>query len=200
MADACTKATVALSRFGFDALGPADIVCSQTGAERLHYLKRPTKEKKCRPLKICEVGVHISHITAHRHSAEGKKKRSHELHSERSSFRLKTKQNNCLNFFFSGFFRMCGRSGEVCFGSAGIKEDGATSVGAFRHPPRIRREEKKKKNMKMTFRKWRRSKNRSGSGSLVFRPEKSDVLFVVPRDHAAGGESSRRLLFFSPAF
>lgn len=39
---------------------------------------------------------------------------------------------------------MCSRSGEVCFGSTGIKENGTTSVGVFRHHfPRIRREEKK---------------------------------------------------------
>lgn len=51
MADGCVEASITLSRFcvndcGFDALGPADIVYLQTGAERLHYLRRPTKKKK----------------------------------------------------------------------------------------------------------------------------------------------------------
>lgn len=127
-----------------------------------------------------------------------KKKKSHELHSKQSSFRLK-KKKSLKKFFFGTEIRMCSRSSEVCFGSRGIKEDGATSVGVIRHPfPRIRREGKK--IIKITFRKSRRSKNRSGTGSLVFRPEKSDVSFVASRDHAAGGESSRCLLFFSPAF
>lgn len=49
MADGCTEASVTSSRFcingrGFDALGPADIVYLQTGAERLHYLRRLTKK------------------------------------------------------------------------------------------------------------------------------------------------------------